>query len=239
MKVLVIVDLEKDFCPGGSLAVPEGDEIVPVVNKLMGSRIYDRVIASKDWHPEGHVSFASSHEGKNVFDTIEVNGKEQTLWPDHCKQNSDGARFHPKLNIELIDLIVYKGTSRDVDSYSTFFDNDGKRETELRAYLEDLAESEGVSKDEIELTFVGLATDYCVGFSAKDALRLGYKVEVIVDACRAVNLNPGGDGQPSDELKTLRELAALGASIRASREVFEEISRPRQVAREIAAGIAV
>ena len=176
--VLLITDIQNDFCPGGALAVPHGDEIVPVVNRL--SRRFAHVILVQDWHPEGHVSFASSHPGRQIFETIELAYGSQTLWPDHCVQGSPGAAFHPGLDVPHAELIVRKGFHKDIDSYSVFYENDRATPTGLGGYLRE----RGLRR----VFLTGLATDYCVRFSAVDARREGFEATVIETACRAIDL---------------------------------------------------
>lgn len=175
---LIVVDVQNDFCPGGALAVAGGDEILPRVNQLIAA--FDHVILTQDWHPAGHSSFASSHAGKAPFETMMMPYGEQTLWPDHCIQNSFGSLFHAGLNITKARHIVRKGFRPEVDSYSAFFENDHATATGLRDYL---------TLNNIEaVTLCGLATDYCVAFSAIDAKTMGLKVTVDLSACRGINL---------------------------------------------------
>ncbi len=174
---LIIIDVQKDFCPGGALAVPEGDQIVAGINALMDD--FPAVILTQDWHPADHSSFASQHEGKSPMDLIEMPYGPQVLWPDHCMQGSKGAEFHDDLDVDRADLIIRKGYSRAIDSYSAFFENDQTTATGLEGYLK----SRGIT----HLTMVGLATDFCVNFSAVDAARLGFAVEVRLDLCRAID----------------------------------------------------
>ncbi|MBB4229019.1 bifunctional nicotinamidase/pyrazinamidase [Rhizobium mongolense] len=180
MKALLLVDIQNGFCPGGNLPVPDGDQVVPVANKLIDSGKYDLIVASQDWHPPGHGSFASSHPGKKPFEMGELSGKAQMMWPDHCVKNTLDAELHPALKSEEIDLIQQKGENPLVDSYSAFRDNDQDASTGLSDFLED----QGV----IELDVCGLATDYCVKFSALDALEMmpGIKVRFIEDASRGI-----------------------------------------------------
>jgi len=177
MKTLVIIDLQNDFIPGGSLAVPEGDQIVTLINKLQEE--FDLVIAAQDWHPRDHSSFAANHPGKNEFEKIELQGQEQVLWPVHCVQNSDGAKFHPDLNTAKIEAIFRKGTAKEIDSYSGFYDNAHLRSTGLAGYLKE--------KGAEELYFCGLAAEYCVYFSVMDALNEGFSATLIEDATRALD----------------------------------------------------
>lgn len=178
-QALIVIDVQNDFCPGGALAVPEGDVIVPGINVLMEQA--DAVILTQDWHPEGHSSFASSHEGAHPYDVIDMPYGPQVLWPDHCIQGSKGAAFHADLNADRADMIVRKGFRMDIDSYSAFFENDQKTPTGLEGYLR----TRGITT----LTMVGLALDFCVNFSAVDAAKLGFDVTVRTDLCRAIDLD--------------------------------------------------
>ena len=207
MKVLVLVDIQNDFCPGGALAVPEGNQVVLLANRLMRSGAFDLVVATKDWHPADHISFADNHEGREVFQQIELPSGAQTLWPRHCVQGTVGAELHPELETAAIDYIVTKGTSPSIDSYSGFFDNGHQQETNLREVITREATHRGIPLMEVELSVCGLALDYCVAATARDAASLGFKTEVILDACRAVNISPG------DDLRTLRELTGLGVGV--------------------------
>ena len=175
---LLVIDVQNDFCPGGALAVAEGDEIVAPINAIMDE--FDAVILTQDWHPAGHSSFASSHDGKNPFELIELPYGPQVLWPDHCVQGTQGAGFHPELRTDG-DLILRKGFRGAIDSYSVFFENDHQTPTGLKGYFD----TRGID----HLTLVGLATDYCVHFSAVDAARLGFGVTVRMDACRAIDMD--------------------------------------------------
>ena len=178
-KALLVIDVQNDFCPAGALEVAGGNEIVPYINKEMVK--YDCVVLTQDWHPKGHSSFATSHEGKNPLELIKMPYGDQVLWPDHCVQGSKGAEFHPDLNIEQANAIIRKGSNPFIDSYSAFFENDRKTSTGLDGYLKSL---------EIEkISLVGLATDFCVNYSAQDAANLGYKVSVLEKMCRAIDLN--------------------------------------------------
>ena len=180
-RVLLVVDVQNDFCPGGSLAVEEGDQVVPVINRLMP--LFDRVVATQDWHPKDHVSFASSHPGRKVLDVVDADGIQQVLWPDHCVQGTRGAELFPRLETGTVELVLRKGLRRGLDSYSAFFENDHKTDTGLRHYLKGM----GVR----EVVLCGLATDYCVLSSALDARRLGFRVSLLTDACRGVNFPDG------------------------------------------------
>lgn len=176
MKVLILIDVQNDFMPGGALAVPEGDQIVPLINKLQAQ--FDLVIATQDWHPAGHASFASSHENGKEFEVIKLDGLDQVLWPDHCVQNTKGAEFHPGLETFKIEAIFRKGTDPKIDSYSGFYDNAHLKSTGLAGYLRE--------KGADELYFAGLAADYCVYFSVKDALDEGFNCTLIEDGTRAL-----------------------------------------------------
>lgn len=175
---LIVVDVQNDFCPCGALAVAEGDQIVPGINAMMTE--FDAVILTQDWHPSGHSSFASSHEGKSPFDLIQMPYGPQVLWPDHCVQGSNGAEFHADLDTTA-DLIIRKGFRSQVDSYSAFFENDHATPTGLEGYLR----TRGIT----DLTLVGLALDFCVNFSAVDAARLGFQVTVDRAHCRAIDMD--------------------------------------------------
>ena len=176
---LVVIDVQNDFCPGGALEVPDGDAVVPVINRI-ASRFSARVLA-QDWHPPGHLSFASSHEGKAPFETATLPYGEQVLWPDHCVQGTPGAAFHANLVTDGADLVLRKGFRPSIDSYSAFYENDRSTSTGLAGYLR----SRGISR----LFFVGLATDFCVAYSAIDGAREGFEVAVIEDACRGIDLD--------------------------------------------------
>jgi nicotinamidase/pyrazinamidase len=175
---LIVIDVQNDFCPGGALAVERGDEVVAPVNRLIGKA--EHVILTQDWHPAHHSSFASTHRGKQPFTTIAMDYGEQTLWPDHCVQGSSGAEFHPRLEWTRAELVVRKGFRRAIDSYSAFFENDHQTPTGLSGYLKE----RGIGT----VTLAGLATDYCVAYSALDAAKLGLDVTVIMSACRAIDL---------------------------------------------------
>ncbi|KIC32095.1 bifunctional nicotinamidase/pyrazinamidase [Leisingera sp. ANG-S5] len=177
-QALIVVDVQNDFCPGGALAVPGGDEVAAPINAMMDR--FDAVILTQDWHPAGHSSFASSHPGKAPFDTTEMPYGPQVLWPDHCVQGTEGAAFHKDLRTDG-DLIIRKGFRPVIDSYSGFFENDQTTPTGLEGYLR----SRGIT----DLTLAGLATDFCVAFTALDAARLGFGVTVQLSACRAIDLD--------------------------------------------------
>ena len=176
---LLMIDIQNDFCPGGALAVPGGDEVVPVVNRLQGQP-WARVL-TQDWHPADHGSFAVNHPGGEPFSRVRMDYGEQVLWPAHCVQGSAGAAFHPDLITDTAELIVRKGFRSRIDSYSAFFENDRKTATGLHGYLRE--------RDIDSLVLTGLATDFCVHYSAMDARRLGYRVILVTDACRAIDLD--------------------------------------------------
>ena len=176
---LVVVDVQNDFIPGGALAVPQGDEVVPEINRLAAR--FDDVILTQDWHPRGHASFASSHPGKKPFETVELPYGSQVLWPDHCVQGTAGAAFHPDLNLTKAQLVIRKGHHRDIDSYSAFLEADRETTTGLAGYLKE----RGFRK----LYVCGLATDFCVAWTALDARAAGFDTTVIEDACRAIDLD--------------------------------------------------
>jgi nicotinamidase/pyrazinamidase len=191
MNALILVDLQNDFLPGGTLAVPQGDEVIPLADELQ--RRFDVVVATKDWHPADHGSFAANHEGKKPGDRIILDGIEQILWPVHCVQNTEGAEFAPLFDTSRIAQIFHKGTERNIDSYSTFFDNAHRRHTGLAHYLKE----RGIQK----IYLMGLALDYCVKYSALDARHLGLITHVIVDGCRGIDLEPGDIARALDEMK--------------------------------------
>ena len=191
--VLLVVDIQNDFCPGGNLAVPRGDEVVPLVNRL--ATRFEHVVLTQDWHPAAHQSFASSHPGRKPYETIEVAYGTQILWPDHCVQGTAGAQFRKNLDIAHAELVLRKGYHRDIDSYSAFYENDRKTHTGLAGYLRE----RGLRR----VFLAGLAFDFCVRFSAEDAKRDGFDVVVIEDACRGIDI----DGSV---LATRQALAALG-----------------------------
>ncbi|HET6527479.1 MAG TPA: bifunctional nicotinamidase/pyrazinamidase [Balneolaceae bacterium] len=183
MKALLIVDVQNDFCPGGALGVPGGDQIIPAINKL--SQTFDTVILTQDWHPEGHSSFASSHEGKKPYETIKMPYGEQVLWPDHCVQGSKGGAFHPDLEPDRGQLIIRKGFRKGIDSYSAFYENDQKTTTGLAGYLKE----RGIE----ELYVCGLATDFCVRWSVLDGLSEGFDVFVVEDAVKGIDIEGSVD----------------------------------------------
>jgi nicotinamidase/pyrazinamidase len=175
---LVVVDVQNDFIPGGALAVPKGDEVVPVINRLAAR--FDNVVLTQDWHPRGHASFATSHPGKKPFETIDLPYGKQVLWPEHCVQGTPGAALHARLDVTKAQLVIRKGFHRDVDSYSGFVEADRKTTTGLAGYLKE--------RDLTSLFVCGLATDFCVAWTALDGRKLGFEVSVIEDACRAIDL---------------------------------------------------
>jgi len=199
LDVLLVVDVQNDFCPGGRLAVPRGDEVVPAVNRLCGK--FPHVVLTQDWHPPGHLSFASSHPGRQPFETITAPYGPQVLWPDHCVQATSGAEFRSDLVAPQAELIVRKGFRREIDSYSAFYENDHTTPTGLTGYLEE----RGFAR----VFLAGLAFDFCVRYSAEDAHRGGFAVVVIEDACRGIDL----DGSVA---ATRRALAEMGAEVIAS-----------------------
>ena len=177
--VLIVVDLQNDFCPGGALAVPRGDEVVPIANRLAEN--FRNVVLTQDWHPAGHLSFASTHPGRSPYDTIAAPYGPQVLWPDHCVQGTPGAAFHDGLRIAHAGLVLRKGLHRCIDSYSTFYENDRRTPTGLTGYLRERS---------IKRVFLaGLALDFCVRYSAEDAVRDGFAVVVIEDGCRGIDVN--------------------------------------------------
>jgi nicotinamidase/pyrazinamidase len=178
-EALLVIDVQNDFCPGGALAVPEGDAIVPGINALMAE--FPAVILTQDWHPADHASFASQHPGKAPMEMTEMPYGPQVLWPDHCVQGTQGAAFHADLDVDRADLVIRKGFRRAIDSYSAFFENDQTTPTGLEGYLK----TRGIDT----LTLVGLATDFCVNFSAVDAAKLGFATTVRPDLCRAIDLD--------------------------------------------------
>ena len=202
MKALILVDIQNDFLPGGALAVSDGDQIIPVVNQIQSA--FPLVVATQDWHPPNHGSFAANHPGKKEYEQIHLNGLPQTLWPIHCVQNTSGAELAPKLNRERIEKIFKKGTDPGIDSYSGFFDNGHRKSTGLVEWLK----SSGVT----QVFVCGLATDYCVKFTALDAVQQGFKTSLIEDASRGVNI------QPNDVADAVSEMKRAGVRISKSVE---------------------
>ena len=191
MEALILVDIQNDFIPGGALAVPGGDEVVPLVNRLQAR--FGLIAATRDWHPPDHGSFAANHPGKSPGDSVELGGLRQTLWPVHCVQNTPGADFAPGLNRDRWARVVFKGTDATIDSYSGFYDNGHRKATGLGDYLR---------REGVRTVFVaGLATDYCVKFTALDAQTLGFATCMVRDCCRGVDLNPGDVERAVDEMR--------------------------------------
>jgi nicotinamidase/pyrazinamidase len=205
MKALILVDIQNDFLPGGALAVPDGDKIIPIANKLQPAFLL--VVATQDWHPADHGSFAASHPGKKVFDQIELNGLPQTLWPVHCVQDTKGAELAATLSRERIAKIFSKGTDAGIDSYSGLFDNGHRKSTGLGEWLK----ARGVT----DVFVCGLATDYCVKFTALDAAQMGFKTHFIEDASRGVNL------RPDDVTSSIEEMKRAGVAVVQSVELLK------------------
>lgn len=203
MDALILVDIQNDFCPGGALAVGEGDAVVPVANAL-GPRV-PLVVATQDWHPPGHGSFASQHRGKTPGEVIDLEGLETILWPDHCVQGSRGAEFHRDLDLGPVEAIFRKGTDPGIDSFSGFYDNGHRKSTGLAAYLK----GRGVTR----VYVLGLATDYCVKFTTLDAAGEGFETFLVEDGCRAVELERG------DSLRAVKEMEDAGVRLITSGEV--------------------
>lgn len=202
-RALIIVDLQNDFMPGGSLEVPQGHEVIPIANAVQ--KHFDLIIATKDWHPEEHGSFAKNHPGHREGEVVNLAGLRQILWPRHCVQNSSGSEFVKDFDTSRITKVIHKGTDTQIDSYSTFFDNAHRRSTGLDQFLQE--------HNVEEVYILGVATDYCVKYSVLDARHLGYKTFVIEDACRGVNL------KPDDSMKALEEMKSVGAEIIQSHEI--------------------
>jgi nicotinamidase/pyrazinamidase len=205
MKALIIVDVQNDFLPGGALEVPNGDAVIPVINRIQSR--FDYVVLTQDYHPKNHGSFASNHPGLRVYDQVKLGGLDQVLWPDHCIQGSPGAEFSMQLNIQQADTIFQKGTDPEIDSYSGFFDNGRRKATGLGEYLED----RGVT----EVFVCGLATDYCVKFTALDAISLGFETYLIEDASKGVDLNEG------DVKKAIQDMKKAGIKVMQSKEIAD------------------
>ena len=203
MKALIIIDVQNDFLPGGALPVPHGAEIIPLANELQ--RRFELVVATKDWHPPNHGSFASNHADKKPGDRVVLDGIEQILWPVHCVQNTPGAEFAPALERKRFSRVFHKGTDARIDSYSAFFDNAHRRATGLGDYLKERAVT--------DVYLLGLALDYCVKYSVLDARQLGFNAHVVLDGCRGIALQPGDLDLALDEMKR------SGAFIRQSPEV--------------------
>jgi nicotinamidase/pyrazinamidase len=201
--MLVVIDVQNDFCPDGALAVGDGDAVVPIINQLMNQ--FQQTVATQDWHPKDHASFAANHKGAEPFSTIKLAYGDQTLWPVHCLQGTDGAEFHRDLDSRKFELVVRKGFRPDIDSYSAFFENDRKTSTGLAGYLKD----RGIKR----AFFAGLATDYCVAYSALDCMASGIEASVILDACRAIDL----DGSLA---KMIAEMRARGVKVVVGEALF-------------------
>jgi nicotinamidase/pyrazinamidase len=200
--VLIVIDVQNDFCAGGALAVPRGDEVVPIINRL-GER-FAHVVLTQDWHPRGHRSFASAHRGRHPFESVKLSYGTQTLWPDHCVQETPGAAFHPALDLPRAELVLRKGFRPSVDSYSAFFENDRRTPTGLAGYLRE--------RSFRRLVLAGLATDFCVLYSALDGHRAGFEVVVVEDACRGIDL----DGSLAT---ALGEMTAAGVTLLSHRDI--------------------
>jgi nicotinamidase/pyrazinamidase len=201
--VLLIVDVQNDFCPGGALGVPRGDEVIPLINRL-ASR-FSNVVLTQDWHPAGHISFASNYPGRKPFESIQINDYEQTLWPDHCVQDTPGASFHEALRVPHAQLVLRKGFRREIDSYSAFRENDRTTRTGLAAYL--------VERGLERVFLAGLAYDYCIRVSAADAVSSGFAAFVIEDACLGIGLNGSCE-------ETRQEFARIGVIEIGSADLF-------------------
>ena len=202
-KALILVDLQNDFVPGGALSVKDGDQVIPVANDMQAR--FELIIASRDWHPRNHGSFAANHPGRRIGETIDLHGLQQILWAVHCVQHTPGAEFVPTLRTDRITKTFFKGTDPDIDSYSAMFDNGHRRSTGMAEYLHE----QGAG----DIFIMGLATDYCVRFTALDALKEGFSVHIIEDGCRGVNL------QPHDSERAINEMRRAGAIITTSQKV--------------------
>lgn len=206
MKALILVDLQNDFCANGALEVPDANAVIPIANKLMEKGGFDLIVATQDWHPANHKSFAANHPWRKPGDLIDLNGLQQILWPIHCVQESFGANFVKDLNHSAIQFVFQKGTDIEVDSYSGFFDNGQQKATGLGSFLKE--------KEVEEVYVLGLALDYCVKFTALDALGLGFKTYLVEDACRGVDLNEG------DVKKAVKEMKEQGVILVNSKELI-------------------
>jgi nicotinamidase/pyrazinamidase len=207
MRAIVLVDIQNDFLPDGALAVPNGDEIIPIVNRLQGQ--FDVVVMTQDWHPSNHGSFATNHPGLRPYDVVDLHGLQQVLWPTHCVQGSPGAEFSIHLDISHVDRIFQKGSDPTVDSYSGFFDNGRRKATGLGDYLKE----KGIT----EVYVCGLATDYCVKYTALDSISLGFKTFLIEDASRGVNI------YPNDVKNAVAEMKMAGVGILQSKEILKPV----------------
>jgi nicotinamidase/pyrazinamidase len=209
MNALILVDIQNDFIPGGALPVSEGDQIVPLVNRLQPC--FDLIVATQDWHPADHGSFAANHPGRKPGELIDLNGLPQILWPTHCVQGTSGADFVQGLQRDRWDRVFHKGTDPQTDSYSGFFDNGHRQSTGLGDYLR--------QRNVTDVHVAGLATDYCVKFTVLDALKLGFKTHLIEDACRGVNL------QPEDVRDAMESMKAVGAEIITADQILEHAAK--------------
>jgi nicotinamidase/pyrazinamidase len=205
MNALLVIDVQNDFLPGGALPVTDGDQVIPVINQIMQKHKFDRIVATQDWHPANHASFAASHPNKIPGELIELNGITQVLWPVHCVQGTPGAHFSANLRTDLFNKVFRKGTDPEIDSYSGFFDNGRRRSTGLDDYLKDR---------HVDNVFVcGLATDYCVKFTALDSVRAGFQTTLVAGACRGVDIQAG------DSAAAINEMRAAGVSIAESHDL--------------------
>jgi nicotinamidase/pyrazinamidase len=211
MNALILVDVQNDFLPGGALAVPEGDAVVPVANRIAGSNRFSLVVATQDWHPRAHGSFADNHPGRKPGDVVNLDGIQQILWPVHCVQETRGAEFARGLHLTAIERVFQKGTDPRIDSYSGFFDNGHRKSTGLGDFLRE--------RHIVDVFLLGLATDYCVKFTALDARQLGFSAVVFTDGCRAVNVHPG-DGD-----RALAEMRNAGIGLITTGEFLQKVER--------------
>lgn len=210
---LILVDIQNDFLPGGALAIPAGDAIIPIIDEMIHYP-FDLIVATKDWHPPSHGSFAPNHEGRKVGDHMQLGGLDQILWPVHCVQGTWGAEFTPGWDVTQIDKVIYKGTDSLIDSYSTFYDNGHRRSTGLEHYLRE----KGITK----VFIAGLATEYCVTYSVLDALQLGFRPYVIIDACRGVNL------KLQDTELAMRKMREAGAVLLSFKDLKDLLDADRK-----------
>jgi nicotinamidase/pyrazinamidase len=215
MKALLLVDIQQDFLPGGALPVSEGDLVVPVANRLIPQ--FPLVVATRDWHPKDHCSFASQHAGHCVGDVVEIDGLKQTLWPDHCVGDSPGADFAAGLNTACIHRVISTGTDPNIDCYSGFFDNGHRSETGLGDFLRE--------RDATDLYILGLATDYCVRCTVLDALQLGFHVHLVQDGCRGVELKPGDCDRAIQEMRTAGATICRGDDVPNDHDEFVSVAR--------------
>ncbi len=208
ISALIVVDVQNDFCEGGALEVKNGNDVIPIIYELVKSDKFDFIIATQDWHPKDHKSFASNHKNKNVYDVVKLNGITQVLWPDHCIQSRKGSKFHKDLDLGKNFKVFKKGKNPEIDSYSGFYDNDHKSSTGLVEYLK--------KKDITKVYVTGLATDYCVKFTALDSVKEGFKTFVIKDAVRGVNIDK------DDSKKAFKEMKENGIKIITRRSIFKK-----------------